>query len=231
MILGAFVVASCSDEIPSSKLENQNLALRSSSFLKSEDYGEFHNDLLGEFMASNYSEQQYDSFLELYDVLALINQSSENPLSEEEIDYYRALVVLHLGNENLTDSNYFDLTEHAIEECTSSRIQDDLLYLFRNSSPPNEVKEKIKLLMQRSDLDENDIEILTKFNSVCDASTIFWEDYASTNGTNQRSQSPCDPEDQKVIADIFGTIFGPLGTIDYSWLIHKIQKSRGGGCF
>ncbi len=189
------------------------------------EFGQYHNDVLGEFMKQN-PKYIITNFEKLVKDLKVTGQKLHG-------SKYQNLYLI--DNEYPLDYNKFTLkakSEKSFSEmikgiyigAVSLKVQNAFDYIVENeltyTGTHNYIEEYIST---NNDLSFSDIETLEAFDIFASYSDEYWANYPTNKSGNYSLAKGCNARTQQYIGDAFGLIFSPWGALGMSAAIHILQ--------
>lgn len=188
-------------------------------------YGPYHNEFL-EIYYEKYANQENKDFKVMCNnILTEFELKYPNLISEEEKFFYAERVDEIFGtNTKLENINFNEVFNNAASSYYSLKMQTFLIDIFEKNESPEIIYSRINTLRQDSTLSSNEIGELDKFESVLEASILFWQDRVSSK------VQKCNPKHQIFIGDAASMMFGGWVALIISAFVAESQDQHGGGC-
>ena len=217
---------------PNTNLKEANRETKVSNAIDLEDYGAYHNEVLSVFLEEvdkDNRRSQKENSINFRELIIQIKETvdGKNPTLINELDFRETLENIDEVFGSFQDKNpefdYYRITERLFELKTSKRIGvlfSDFLY---GNHPYEEIIRMVDSFKMENNLSSIEREQITKFKVTLSASKELWDEKVSYFHS---SKWPCKPAEQQYLADAFGSLWGGLGAVGYSYAVYELQ---GGG--
>ncbi|WP_420402099.1 hypothetical protein [Flagellimonas sp.] len=216
---------------PNTNLKEANREIKVSDAIDLENYGEYHNEVLSVFLEvvdKDKSHSLKGNSINFRELIIQIKETvdGKNPTLINEQDYRETLENIDEVFGSFEDKNpefdYYRITERLFKLKTSKRIGALFLDILHGSYSYKEILKIVDSFEMEHDLSFIEREQIAKFKVTLVASKELWQ------GKSIRipiSKGDCEPAAQQYLADAFGTIWGGLGAVGYSFAIYALQNS------
>jgi len=199
--------------------------------MSAEEFGQYHNDVLGAFMKQNpnYVLTSYQNLVKdlkitgqnlygsKYQKLYSINDKSP-------LDYNKFTLRAKSGRP------FSEMIKEIYVGTVSVKVQDAFDHIVENKLTYTGTRNYIdKYISTNNDLSKSDVETLKTFDIFARYSNSYWAEYPTNKNAKYLSTKGCNAQTQQYIGDAFGLIFGPWGALGMSAAIHILQD-EGSHC-
>lgn len=208
-------------------LANLSFGQDLNKFIPADMYGTYHNELLQIYFEKYNSGKDKDIKVLYYQMLEEFEKLHPNVVSDEEKKFYENRLNEVFGsNTKFSEINFNEIYNKAARKYYAPALQDFFIDILKRNDSPEVTNEKISILKEDKTLTPNDLNEITKFESIYKSSEIFWKDRLPNTNVSNR----CNPHHQILLADAFGLFMGGWTSLLLSAAVQESIDQHGGNC-